>query len=144
MAVDQDIDEGLQELEPELDARPIDPNRIEVIYQNYLVKMAAYLASHLFVRHYRKAVGLKEYKLSDCKAVKRFLPMERIDLYTGRIPGRPNWTKEEIWAWMDEEARKDEEADAIELAKLQVRGGRFGSQRGIAGLLNVIALDKAE
>jgi hypothetical protein len=59
----------------------------------------------------------------------KFLPRQRLDLRTETLlPGRPHWIDEECHAWWDDEDRRNDESDAIGVAKLKL-GGRFSGEK---------------
>jgi hypothetical protein len=79
-----------------------------------------------------------------CNENRRNLPRERINLETEtELDEAPNWTHEEISAWLDNDALKDQEIEKEVEAKLISAGG-FGQskERGVRGLQNRIRRDQ--
>jgi hypothetical protein len=116
------------------DTRPINPKRPELIYQRYLAEKQAWLAAHPAVRPsgYRKARGFKSYNTAYCRRRAKELPLQRLDLETetlSSLDDTPNWTTEEVQAWLDYEEVLQEEADKVEEAELVAAGG-YGRVRG--------------
>jgi hypothetical protein len=71
-----------------------------------------------------------------CNENRRYLPRERIDLQTEtELDKAPNWTHEEISAWLDNNALKDQEIEKEVEAELISAGG-FGQtkERGVRRL----------
>lgn len=135
--------EPVRELTP--DTRPIWPGRIELIYKQYIVEKEAWLTAHPTVRpsNYREKRGLESYGPRWCKEQSRYLPNHRIDLETETIlEGRPHWTTEEIYAWLDYEALQEQEVERQVEAELIAAGG-FGQsrERGIRGVYGRIETD---
>jgi hypothetical protein len=135
--------EPVRELTP--DTRPIWPGRIELIYKQYIVEKEAWLTAHPTVRpsNYREKRGLESYSPRWCKEQSRYLPDHRIDLETETIlKGRPHWTTEEIYAWLDYEALQEQEVERQVEAELIAAGG-FGQsrERGIRGVYGRIETD---
>jgi hypothetical protein len=57
----------------------------------------------------------------------KFLLHQRLDLETEiLLPGRPHWTDEDVHAWRDDVDSRDDESDAIGVAKLKA-ASRFGA-----------------
>jgi hypothetical protein len=133
------------EPEPELppDTRPIWPGRIELIYKAYVAEKEAWLAAHPTVRpsSYRQKRGFTDYPIRYCKEQVRYLPTQRLDLQSETLlEGRPHWTTEEIQAWLDNEALKEQEVERQVEAELVATGG-FGRERGVQGLWSRIQDD---
>jgi hypothetical protein len=125
-----------------VDIRPVWPGRIEVIYSKYIAKKVAFLAANPTVQetNYRKSCGLKVWKPLDRRYEMRFLPSQRIDIQAKKLlDGRPHWSNEEIDAYLDYQAIKDQDIEAKEEARVVSQGG-FGrnKDRGISGLLGSI------
>jgi hypothetical protein len=116
------------------DTRPISPNRIEILYQDYLARKAAFLTAHPTVRprNYRRAAGLSAVcEKAVYKSQRKFLPYQRIDLATETlVEGRPHWTDEEVQCYIDEQERLEEVQCDIEQRELEACGGRFRADRG--------------
>jgi hypothetical protein len=130
--------EPTPELELTPDTRPIWPGRIELIYKQYIVEKEAWLTAHPTVRpsNYREKRGLESYSPRWWGEQSRYLPDHRIDLETETIlKGRPHWTTEEIYAWLDYEALQEQEVERQVEAELIAAGG-FGQtrERGIRGV----------
>jgi hypothetical protein len=118
------------------DTRPIWPGRPELIYQAYLAEKEAWLASNPLVlpAQYRTNRGLTKWSNKWCQQNKKFLPASRLNLETETlIRGDPKWTIEEMYAWLDWDQRKDQEAEQEAEAELITAGG-FGQLRDGAGL----------
>jgi hypothetical protein len=131
--------------EPTPDTRPIWPGRIELIYKQYIVEKEAWLTTHPTVRpsNYRAKRGLESYSPRWCKEQSRYLPDHRIDLETETIlEGRPHWTTEEIYAWLDYEALQEQEVERQVEADLIAAGG-FGQskERGFQGVYGRVETD---
>ena len=131
---------------PTLDTRPIWPGRPELLYKQYFAEKEAWLLAHPDVRpaKYRTARGLEVYSVRWCNENRRNLPRERINLETEtELDEAPNWTHEEISAWLDNDALKDQEIEKEVEAKLISAGG-FGQskERGVRGLQNRIRRDQ--
>jgi hypothetical protein len=127
------------------DTRPIWPGRIELLYKQYLTEKEAWLIAHPDVQpaNYRTARGLEVYSVRWCNENRRYLPRERIDIETEtELDNAPNWTHEEISAWLDNEALKEQEIERQVEAELLAAGG-FGRQRGVRGLYKQIERDIA-
>jgi hypothetical protein len=133
---------GLQSLDPENtqatteDTRPIWPGRPELIYQAYLAEKEAWLAANPTVlpAQYRNKRGLPKWSESWCRQNKKFLPYQRLNLQSETlIQGDPNWSYEELRAWLDWDQKKQEEADQEAEAELIAAGG-FGRVRHSLGL----------
>jgi hypothetical protein len=86
-----------------VDSRPIWPGRPEVIYQTYIAEKEARLALNPTIRpaQYRKKGGLTAWSKQWCRQNKKFLPSARLNLHTEILAGDPNWTYEELEAWLD-------------------------------------------
>ena len=126
----------------EVETRPVWPGRIEVIYAKYIAEKMAFLASNPTVQesNYRKCRGLKVWTPLDRRYQMRFLPRQRVDIKVKKlIDGRPRWTNEEVDAYLDYQALREQEIEAEEEARLVAQGG-FGRSkgRGIGGLLGQI------
>lgn len=120
----------------EVDTRPIWPGRPELIYQAYLAEKEAWLAANPAVlpAQYRNKRGLTRWSESWCRQHKKFLPYQRLDLQSETlILGDPNWSYEELRAWLDWDEKKQEEADQEAEAELITAGG-FGRVRKDQGL----------
>jgi hypothetical protein len=68
------------------------------------------------------------------------MPRKRLDLQTETLlEGRPHWTQEELDAYADYQALKEQEIEDAEEARMIAQGG-FGrsSERGIGSLLRSI------
>jgi hypothetical protein len=129
-----------------LDTRPIWPGRPELLYKQYLAKKEAWLIAHLDVQpaNYRTARGLEVYSVRWCNENRRYLPRERIDLQTEtELDEALNWTHEEISAWLDNDALKDQEIEQEVEAELISAGG-FGqnNERGVRRLQKRIRMDQ--
>jgi hypothetical protein len=129
-----------------LDTRPIWPGRPELLYKQYLAKKEAWLIAHLDVQpaNYRTARGLEVYSVRWCNENCRYLPRERIDLQTEtELDEALNWTHEEISAWLDNDALKDQEIEQEVEAELISAGG-FGqnNERGVRRLQKRIRMDQ--
>jgi hypothetical protein len=131
--------------EPTPDTRPIWPGRFELIYKQYLVEKEAWLTTHPAVRpsNYREKRGLESYSPRWCKEHSRYLPDHRIDLETETIlEGRPHWTTEEIYAWLDHDALKTQEVEEqVEAELIAARGIGQSRERGIGGLWSRLEAD---
>jgi hypothetical protein len=78
-----------------------------------------------------------------CNENRRYLPRERIDIETEtELDNAPNWTHEEISAWLDNEALKEQEIEREVEAELIAAGG-FSRQRGVGSLRKQIERDIA-
>jgi hypothetical protein len=79
-----------------------------------------------------------------CNENRRYLPRERLDLQTETLleDEAPKWTHEEISAWLDNEALKEQEIEREVEAELIAAGG-FGKQRGVRRLHKQIERDIA-
>jgi hypothetical protein len=113
------------------------------MYKQYLVEKEAWLTTHPTVRpsNYREKRGLESYSPRWCKEQSRYLPDHRIDLETETIlEGRPHWTTEEIYAWLDYEALQEQEVERQVEAELIAAGG-FGQsrERGFQGVYGSVA-----
>jgi hypothetical protein len=76
------------------------------------------------------------------------LPSQRLDLTLERlIRGDPNWTEEEIQAYLDDCARRDKEAevevDARIEEEIRAAGGFGKSRKGIREQLNQASTESA-
>ena len=79
-----------------------------------------------------------------CNENRRYLPRERIDLQTEtELDEAPNWTHEEISAWLDNDALKDQQIEQEVEAELISAGG-FGQnkERGVRRLQKRIQRDR--
>jgi hypothetical protein len=120
----------------EVDTRPIWPGRPELIYQAYIAEKEAWLAANpaILPAQYRSKRGLPRWSESWCRQHKKFLPYQRLNLQSETlIPGDPNWSYEELRAWLDWDEKKQEEADQEAEAELIAAGG-FGRVRKDQGL----------
>jgi hypothetical protein len=118
------------------DTRPIWPGRPELLYKQYLAEKEAWLIAHPDVQpaNYRTTRGLEVYSVRWCNENRRYLPRERINIETEtELDEAPNWTYEEISAWLDNEALKEQEIEREVEAELIAAGG-FGRQRGVGSL----------
>ena len=118
---------------------------LKLLYKQYLAEKEAWLLAHPDVRpaKYRTARGLEVYLVRWCNEKRRCLPRERINLETEtELDEAPNWTHEEISAWLDNDALKDQEIEKEVEAELIAPGG-FGQskERGVRGLQNRIQRD---
>jgi hypothetical protein len=126
------------------DTRPIWPGRPELIYQAYIAEKEAWLAANpaILPAQYRSKRGLPRWSESWCRQHKKFLPYQRLNLQSETlIPGDPNWSYEELRAWLDWDVKKQEEADQHAEAELLAAGG-FGRVRqglGLQGGMNRIS-----
>ena len=99
------------------DNRPIWPGRPEVIYTNYLARKEAFLAANPTIRpsNYRRAIGLEVYDRAFCRQQAIYMPLDRLDLQTETwVKGRPNWSIEEIHAYIDCDNKLQKEVDKEE------------------------------
>jgi hypothetical protein len=137
----------------EVDTRPIWPGRPELIYQAYLAEKEAWLAANPAVlpAQYRNKRGLTRWSESWCRQNKKFLPYQRLDLQSENlILGDPNWSYEELRAWLDWDEKKQQEADQEAEAELIAAGGfgrvrkDQGLQGGMSRILGDIAAENRE
>lgn len=117
---------------PNDDPRPIYPSRIEVIYAKYIAEKEAWLLGHIGVQpaNYRQARGLPNHSLTWQEI--GILPSQRLDLQLKKLlPGDPNWSNEEIQAFLDYKERQEDDYGEQEEVRydrqLQVNG--FGQER---------------
>jgi hypothetical protein len=140
----QSLESRANTMDPEVDTRPIWPGRPELIYQAYLAEKEAWLAANPTVLplQYRHKRGLPKWSESWCRQNKKFLPYQRLNLQSETlILGDPNWSYEELRAWLDWDQKKQEEADQEAEAELIAAGG-FGRVRqglGLQGGMNRIS-----
>ena len=125
--------------------RPIQPGRPELIYQAYLAEKKAWLAANPVVQlaQYRKKRGFNIWGKRWCLQHKKFLPRERLNIETeALVQGDPNWSLEELSAWLDWDKKKDEAIEQEVEAELIAAGG-FGQnrERGIQPLFGRIQAD---
>ena len=127
------------------DTRPIWPGRPELLYKQYLAEKEAWLLAHPDVRpaKYRTARGLEVYSVRWCNENRRYLPWERIDIETEtELDKALNWTHEEISAWLDNDALKDQEIEKeVEAELISIGGFGQSKERGVRGLQNRIQRD---
>jgi hypothetical protein len=121
------------------DTRPIWPGRPELIYRRYLAEKEAWLIAHPDVQpaKYRAARGLEKHSQRWCNENRRYLGYQRLDLETETLlEDSPDWTNEEIEAWLDWDAQETIEVEQQVEAELIAAGG-FGRQRdsGLSGLM---------
>ena len=103
---------------------------------------AAFLAANPTVQesNYRKSCGLKVWKPLNRRYQMRFLPRQRIDITAKKlIDRRANWSNEEIDAYLDYQAVREQEIEVEEEARIVAQGG-FGrsKNRGIGSLFRQI------
>ena len=140
----QSLESRANTMDLEVDTCPIWPGRPELIYQAYLAEKEAWLAANPTVLplQYRHKRGLPKWSESWCRQNKKFLPYQRLNLQSETlIPGDPNWSYEELRAWLDWDQKKQEEADQEAEAELIAAGG-FGRVRqglGLQGGMNRIS-----
>ena len=97
-----------------VNTRPIWPGHPELIYQAYVAEKNAWLAANpaLQPAKYRTKRGFTRWSESWCRQNKKLLPYQRLDLQSETlIPGDPNWSYEELRAWLDWHEKKQAEAD---------------------------------
>ena len=128
--------------EIEVETRPVWPGRIEVIYAKYIAEKAAFLAANPTVQesNYRESRGLKVWKPLNRRYQMRFLPRQRVDIEAKKLlDGKPGWSNEEIDAYLDHQAVREQEIEVEEEARIVAQGG-FGRSRdrGISRLLRQI------
>jgi hypothetical protein len=137
----------------EVDTRPIWPGRPELIYQAYIAEKEAWLAANpaILPAQYRSKRGLPRWSESWCRQHKKFLPYQRLNLQSETlIPGDPNWSYEELRAWLDWDEKKQEQADQEAEAELIAAGGfgrvrkDQGLQGGMSRILKNIAAEKRD
>jgi hypothetical protein len=135
----------------QVDTRPIWPGRIELIYQAYLAEKNAWLAANPTVQpaQYRKKKGLKSWTKADYThySLRWLLPQQRLDLESETlIDGQPNWSREEIYAWLDWDQQQENNIEQQVEAEIVAAGGFGGdSRRGIGHIHRQIeAEDTAE
>lgn len=115
--------------EVETDSRPIYPNRIEMVYDRYLTRKKAYLQAHPKVKEsqYRRAIGLKTWNVFDRRHIKetKLKYFQRLNIYTREyVDGRPNWTNEELDAFLDFEEEEDRNIERLENERFASMGER--------------------
>jgi hypothetical protein len=139
--------------DPANDSRPIWPGRPELIYQAYIAEKEAWLAANpaILPAQYRSKRGLPRWSESWCRQHKKFLPYQRLNLQSETlIPGDPNWSYEELRAWLDWDEKKQEQADQEAEAELIAAGGfgrvrkDQGLQGGMSRILKNIAAEKRD
>ena len=129
------------------DTRPIWPGRIELIYQAYLAEKSSWLAANPTVQsaQYRKKKGLKSWTKADCThySIRWLLPQQCLDLESeSLIEGQPNWTREEIHAWLDWDEQQEKNIEEQVEAEIVATGGfRGDSRRGIGHIHRQIDAD---
>jgi hypothetical protein len=117
----------------EVDTRPIWPHRPELIYKQYLTEKEAWLRAHPDVQpaNYRTERGLEVYSRRWCNENRRYLGKDRLNLQTETLLDQaPNWTIEQISAWLDYKALEDEEIERQVEAEFIAEGG-FSRERGV-------------
>jgi hypothetical protein len=117
--------------EPTPDTRPIWPRRPELIYKQYLIEKEAWLTAHPDVQpaSYRTARGLEVYSERWCRRNCKYLPKDRLDLQTETLLDQdPDWTIEEISAWLDNAALEEQEVEQQVEAEIIAAGG-YGQSR---------------
>jgi hypothetical protein len=120
-----------------VDTRLIWPGRIELIYQTYLAEKNTWLAANPTIRpaQYRSKRGLHKWTKAACEdyKLKWLLPQQRLNLESETlIEGPPNWTREEIHAWLDWDKEQDKIVEQQVEAEVVAAGGYGGdSRRGI-------------
>jgi hypothetical protein len=97
--------------------KQLSPDRPEVLMQVYLAEKAAWLAQHPTVRpiEYRK---VRKWKTPRPKVLKEqvfYMPKERHNLTGTIIADKANWANEEIMVWLDNEERKGEEYNRLQV-----------------------------
>ena len=131
---------------PESDTRPIWPGRPELIHKRYVAEKEAWLAAHPGVRpaQYRKARRLEHYPKRWLNENRKYLGYQRLDLETETlldyIEYPPNWTDEEVEAWLDWDIEETIEVERQVQAEFDTRGG-LGAKRGVQGLKRQINRD---
>jgi hypothetical protein len=130
---------------PPTDTRPIWPGRPELLYKQYLIEKEAWLTAHPDIQpaNYRTARGLEVYSERWCRRNCRYLPKDRLDLQTETLLDQePNWTIEEISAWLDNDALKDQEVEQQVETELITAGG-FGQsrERGVSRVVRGFGTD---
>ena len=131
---------------PEPDTRPIWPGRPELIHKRYVAEKVAWLKAHPDVRpaQYRKAGGLEHYSKAWLNENRKYLGYQRLGLETETlldyIEHPPNWTDEEVEAWLDWDAEETIEVERQVQAEFDARKGLSG-ERGVRGLRRQIKRD---
>jgi hypothetical protein len=115
--------------EVETDSRPIYPNRIEMVYDRYLVRKKVYLEAHPSVKEsqYRRVIGLKTWDIFDRRYIKetKLKYRQRLNIHTRKyVDGRLNWTNEELDAFLDFEEEEDQNIERLENERYIRIGGR--------------------
>jgi hypothetical protein len=133
-------------IQPVPDTRPIWPNRPELIYQRYLANKEAWLTAHPEVQpaQYRTAQGRRNYSKRWLNENRRNLGFWRLDLQTETLltEDSPNWTDEEVTAWLDWDAQETIEVEnQVENELVAARGFGQSRERGIQGLWGQIEGD---
>ena len=124
---------------PEPDTRPIWPGRPELIHKRYVAEKEAWLAAHPGVRpaQYRKARRLELYPKRWLNENRKYLGYQRLDLETETLLDYreypPEWTDEEVEAWLDWDAQETIEVEMQVQAEFDIRGG-LSAERGVRGL----------
>jgi hypothetical protein len=120
------------------DTRPIWPYRPELIYQRYLAEKEAWLVAHPGIRpaRYRTARGLEHYPKRWLNENRRNLGFWRLDLETETLlEDSPNWTDEEVTAWLDWDGQETIRAEQQEEEVIIAAGGfGQGPRHGIRDL----------
>jgi hypothetical protein len=125
------------------DTRPIWPGRPGLIHRQYLAEKEAWLADNLGVcpASYRRARGLEIYPYHWIRERRRELPIQRLDLDTETLlEGSPDWTNEEVSAWLDRDKIQEQEVERQEDIEYRARGRP--SVEGIQGLWNRLEAQK--
>jgi hypothetical protein len=108
------------------EARLIYPGLPEIIYKEYLAESEAWLQAHPTIRPglYRQKRRLKSWPKRDLEENRRLLPRDRLNLQSETlVTGPPNWTVEEIQAWLDGSEKEQKEVDElVEIEFIQVGG----------------------
>jgi hypothetical protein len=131
---------------PKPDTRPIWPGRPELIHKRYIAEKVAWLKAHPDVRpaQYRKERGLEHYPKRWLNENRNYLGYQRLDLeietLLDYIEHPPNWTDEEVEAWLDWDAEETIEVERQVQAEFDIRGGLSG-ERGVRGLMRQIKKD---
>jgi hypothetical protein len=125
------------------DSRPIYPNRIEMVYNRYLARKQDYLAAHPQVKEsqYRRVAGLKTWDMYSRRYLKEtnLKFRQRLDINTKTlIEGSPNWTNEELDAFLDFQEDEDQRVEEEENERYIRMSGR-NTEIGIRGIQRQIA-----
>ena len=133
-------------LEPPLDTRLIWPGRIELLYKQYLIEKEAWLSAHpdIQLANYRTARGLEVYSERWCRRNRKYLPKNRLDLQTKTLleDQDPDWTIEEISAWLDNAALEEQEVEQqVEAEIIAVGGYGQSRERGVSRILRSFGAD---